>query len=107
MRGELPRLRICLGIIDRVLNFEVAEIDTATRLKRDAEDRLEDYEDKIENIEATLEEVRAELRKVTWPTRQETMNLTVAVVGMTVGIAAFLGLVDGLLDKIIQPLIGG
>jgi preprotein translocase subunit SecE len=35
------------------------------------------------------------------------MNLTVAVIGMTVGIAAFLGLVDGTLDRIIKPLIGG
>jgi preprotein translocase subunit SecE len=35
------------------------------------------------------------------------MNLTVAVIGMTVGIAVFLGLIDGALDKIIKPLIGG
>ena len=54
-----------------------------------------------------FQESRAELRKVTWPTRQEAMNLTVAVIGMTVGIAVFLGLIDGALDKIIKPLIGG
>lgn len=54
-----------------------------------------------------FQESRAELRKVTWPTRQEAMNLTVAVIGMTAGIAVFLGLVDGALDKIIKPLIGG
>jgi F-type H+-transporting ATPase subunit b len=38
----------------------MAEIDTATRLKEDAEARLDDYEEKIENIEAKLEEVRAQ-----------------------------------------------
>jgi preprotein translocase subunit SecE len=51
-------------------------------------------------------ESRAELRKVTWPTRQEAGNLTIAVVGMTIFLAAFLGLIDGILDKIIAPLIG-
>jgi F-type H+-transporting ATPase subunit b len=38
----------------------MAEIDTATRLKKDAETRLEEYEDKLENIEDKLAEVRAE-----------------------------------------------
>lgn len=38
----------------------MADIDTATRLKEDAETRLEEYEDKIENIEAKLKEVRDE-----------------------------------------------
>jgi len=53
-----------------------------------------------------FQEARAELRKVTWPTRQEAMNLTVAVVAMTVGISAFLGIIDTLLDYLIKPLIG-
>src|SRR5262249_26430613 len=37
----------------------MAEIDTATKLKDDAEARLEEYEEKLENIEAKLEEGRA------------------------------------------------
>jgi len=53
-----------------------------------------------------FQESRAELRKVTWPTRQEALNLTVAVLGMTIFLAIFLGLTDGLLDQIIKPLIG-
>jgi len=53
-----------------------------------------------------FEESRAELRKVTWPTRQETLNLTGAVIVMTVGIAAFLGTIDALLDALVKPLIG-
>lgn len=51
-------------------------------------------------------ESRSELRKVTWPTRQETMNLTAAVIAMTVGIAAFLGLIDSLLDLLVKPILG-
>ncbi len=53
-----------------------------------------------------FQEARAELRKVTWPTRQEAMNLTVAVVAMTIGISAFLGIIDTALDYLIKPLIG-
>jgi preprotein translocase subunit SecE len=52
-----------------------------------------------------FQESRSELRKVTWPTRQEALNLTVAVVAMTVFIAAFLGIIDEILTRIIQPLI--
>ena len=53
-----------------------------------------------------FQESRAELRKVTWPTRQETSNLTLAVVGMTLGIAAFLGAIDSALDYLVKPLLG-
>lgn len=53
-----------------------------------------------------FQESRAELRKVTWPTRQETQNLTVAVIGMTLGIAAFLGAIDSALDYLVKPLLG-
>ncbi len=34
------------------------------------------------------------------------MNLTVAVVAMTIGISAFLGIIDTALDYLIKPLIG-
>ncbi|MFS8065923.1 MAG: F0F1 ATP synthase subunit B [Byssovorax sp.] len=39
----------------------MAEIDTATKLKEDAELRLEEYEDKFERMDETLSELRAEL----------------------------------------------
>lgn len=54
-----------------------------------------------------FQESRAELRKVTWPTRQEAMNLTTAVIGMTVALAIFLGVIDAGLDKLVSVLIGG
>lgn len=36
----------------------------------------------------------AELRKVTWPSREEALKLTLIVFGVTIGMAAALGLVD-------------
>ena len=48
----------------------------------------------------------AELHRVTWPTRQETTNLTIAVIVMTVGIAVFLGIMDSILAELVRRLIG-
>ena len=53
-----------------------------------------------------VEQSWSELRKVTWPTPRDTTNLTIAVIVMTVAIALFLGLVDEILLRIIQFLIG-
>jgi preprotein translocase subunit SecE len=53
-----------------------------------------------------FQESRAELRKVTWPTRQEAMNLTGAVIVMTVGLAAFLGLIDAVLSSLSRIVLG-
>ena len=58
------------------------------------------------NLVSFVQESRAELRKVTWPTRQEATNLTVAVIGMTVAVAVFLGLIDAGLDKLVSILLG-
>ncbi len=53
-----------------------------------------------------VEQSWAELKKVTWPTREQTVNLTVAVIVMTLAVAIFLGVVDAGLDKVVQWLIG-
>jgi preprotein translocase subunit SecE len=37
---------------------------------------------------------RSELRKVVWPTRDETINLTILVLIVTIGMSAFLGIID-------------
>jgi preprotein translocase subunit SecE len=58
------------------------------------------------SIASFFVESRAELRKVTWPDRPTVTNLTLAVIGMTVGVSAFLGAVDQILNYIIKPLIG-
>jgi preprotein translocase subunit SecE len=39
-------------------------------------------------------ESREELKKVVWPTRRETRNNTLMVIGISLFVAGFLGLVD-------------
>ena len=41
-----------------------------------------------------LREVRVELAKVSWPTRSQTVVYTLVVIGISLFMAAFLGLLD-------------
>jgi preprotein translocase subunit SecE len=47
-----------------------------------------------EAIVKGLRDTRSELRKVTWPTRQETTNLTLVVIALSVVLGLLLGGVD-------------
>ena len=44
----------------------------------------------VNYIKASFEE----MKKVTWPTKKETRNYTYLVIGVSLGIAAFLGALD-------------
>ncbi|MDD5221558.1 MAG: preprotein translocase subunit SecE [Candidatus Paceibacterota bacterium] len=51
-------------------------------------------------------EVKNEVKKVNWPTRKETIKRTLMVIGITVLVAAFLGLLDFVFSEgVIQTLI--
>ena len=52
-----------------------------------------------------FKESQAELKKVQWPTRTETVRLTVVVIGASIGLAAFLGVVDYLFTLGLQKLL--
>ncbi len=61
---------------------------------------------RVPSLAEYVQESRAELRKVTWPTREETIQLTTAVIVMTVSVAAFLGIIDQILTSLVGPLTG-
>jgi preprotein translocase subunit SecE len=52
-----------------------------------------------------LRETRSELRKVVWPTRREAVNMTAIVLGVTILMAAGLGVVDWLFTKIFSLIV--
>lgn len=52
-----------------------------------------------------LRETRSELRKVVWPTRREAMNMTAIVLGVTVLMAAGLGIVDWLFTELFALVV--
>ncbi|HRY52514.1 MAG TPA: preprotein translocase subunit SecE [Candidatus Portnoybacteria bacterium] len=56
-------------------------------------------------ISTFLSEVKLELKKVTWPTKQETIRYTWAVVGISLGVALFLGAADWLFQLIMNKFL--
>jgi len=56
-------------------------------------------------IKRFFSESRQELRHVNWPTRQEAVRLTSIVIGMSVGLAVFLGAFDYFFTYLIKTFI--
>jgi preprotein translocase subunit SecE len=59
----------------------------------------------VETVRQFLREVRVELSKVTWPTRKDTIASTSVVLVIVILIAAFLGIVDLGLSKLMRLLL--
>ena len=56
-------------------------------------------------IKKFFSEARQELRHVNWPTRQEAIRLTSIVIGLSVGLAIFLGGFDYLFSFVIKNIV--
>jgi preprotein translocase SecE subunit len=54
---------------------------------------------------AYLKETRAELNKVHWPSQDEARTLTLVVVSVTVAMAALLGLLDFVFDRLLNGVV--
>jgi len=52
-----------------------------------------------------LKEVRLEMKKVNWPTRQETIKKTLTVIGISAGVAAFLGALDFVFTSLLNKFV--
>ena len=50
-------------------------------------------------------EAKIELARVTWPSRKEIISSTVAVLGVSIGLAVFLGALDFGLNQLLELLI--
>lgn len=47
----------------------------------------------------------AEMKKVSWPTKKQTVNYSLMVIGLSVGLAAFFGVLDYVFNLGIEKLI--
>jgi preprotein translocase subunit SecE len=52
-----------------------------------------------------IKESRAELRKVNWPTKAQTIKYTGLVIGVSLGVAIFLGILDYFFEYILRTFI--
>jgi preprotein translocase subunit SecE len=55
----------------------------------------------IERIREYTKDVGVELRKVSWPTREELRDSTVVVIITVLLVAAFIGIVDQVLNRLV------
>jgi preprotein translocase subunit SecE len=53
-----------------------------------------------------LAEVQGEFNKITWPPQSETVNGSISVVVIVVFVATFLGIVDFILSRLMQQVLG-
>ncbi|OGK19541.1 preprotein translocase subunit SecE [Candidatus Roizmanbacteria bacterium RIFCSPLOWO2_12_FULL_40_12] len=49
-------------------------------------------------------DIMEELKKVSWPTRKQTVRLTLVVIVISLIIAAYIGIIDVLLAKVLEFL---
>ena len=55
----------------------------------------------FEKVITFIKETRVEMSRVTWPTREVLMRDTVLVVAVSLGLAAFLGVLDKIFGYIV------
>lgn len=60
-----------------------------------------------DGVRQFIYDTRVELRKIVWPTREQAVNLTGLVIAVSVAVAAFIGLVDLIVQKFFALLVGG
>ena len=59
----------------------------------------------LEKLTTFLKEARVEIKKVIWPGRQDTIRYTLAVILISLGVAAFLGGLDFIFTYILNKFI--
>ncbi len=52
-----------------------------------------------------LKEVQTELKKVVWPTREQTIRLTAIVVGVSLVVGLYIGVLDYVLTKLVGVIV--
>ncbi|HPU77760.1 MAG TPA: preprotein translocase subunit SecE [Thermosynergistes sp.] len=59
----------------------------------------------MKKLMAFIREARAELKKVTWPSRQQVWYSTLIVIGVTLLVAAYLGVIDAVLTAFFSKVM--
>ncbi len=59
----------------------------------------------FERIKLFLSESKQELKRVNWPRREETVRYTIFVIVLSLGVAAFLGILDYIFIQVLQKII--
>lgn len=75
---------------------------TPASSKSERDERKRDREaTMLEKAKQFLREVRAELERVTWPGREEVQAATIVIIVLTILLAAFIGGVDFIVNRVL------
>jgi preprotein translocase subunit SecE len=59
----------------------------------------------LKKLKDYIQESYQEFHRVNWPTRSKTVNLTLIVIGMSIGVAIFLGILDLIFTYLLESFI--
>jgi preprotein translocase subunit SecE len=59
----------------------------------------------IQKISDYIKDSISELKKVTWPTKKQTTEYTLLVIGISLGLAIFIGVIDYILTIGVEQVI--
>lgn len=59
----------------------------------------------VQGIQQYLKDSAAELRRVTWPSKELTKNHTMLVIGISLGVAFFLGALDYVFNWLLERFV--
>lgn len=59
----------------------------------------------FQKLTTYFSETKTELKRVVWPSRQDTVKHTLAVIGISVAVAVFLGALDILFQYVLETFI--
>ena len=52
-----------------------------------------------------INEVIREIKKVTWPSKKQTQNMTLLVIGVSLAVGLYIGLLDTIFQKLMANII--
>ncbi|MFA4873517.1 MAG: preprotein translocase subunit SecE [Patescibacteria group bacterium] len=59
----------------------------------------------VQGITQYLKDSRAELRRVSWPSKETTKSHTLLVIGISLGVAVFLGALDYAFNLLLERFV--
>jgi len=59
----------------------------------------------LNRLKSYFQESYREIHRVNWPTKRETLRLTLIVIGISLGVAAFLGILDLTFTYLLQKFL--
>jgi preprotein translocase subunit SecE len=56
-------------------------------------------------VSTYINEVIREIKKVTWPSKKQTQNMTLLVIGVSLAIGVYIGLLDFIFQKLMTSIL--